>query len=57
MAIYRVPRAQKPSPIFSIHTLLSEPKTNMDLDPIIKMFDHLKEKIQKVDDLVLRSLN
>ena len=30
---------------------------NMDADPIIKMFDHLKEKIQKADDFGLRSLN
>ena len=30
---------------------------NMDVNPIIKMFDHLKEIIQKADDLGLRSLN
>ena len=31
--------------------------TNMDVDPIIKIFDHLKEKIQKADDFGLRSLD
>ena len=31
--------------------------TNMDVDPIIKIFDHLKEKIQKADDFGLKSLN
>ena len=28
----------------------------MDVDPIIKMFDHLKKKNQKADDYGLRSL-
>ena len=29
----------------------------MDVDLIIKMFDQLREKIQKADNLELRSLN
>ena len=29
----------------------------MDVDPIIKMFDHLKENIQKADDFWKISLN
>ena len=28
----------------------------MDINPIIKMFDHLKEKIRKADNFELRSL-
>ena len=54
MAIYRVPGAQKPSPIFQ---RIKEKIQNLNVDPIIKMFDHLKEIIQKADDLGLRSLN
>ena len=42
---------------FLIHTLLGKPKNNMDVDLITKIFDHLKEKIKKADDLRLRSLN
>ena len=47
-------------PIFFNHTLIrriKEKVPNLNMEPIIKMFENLKEKIRKADEFGLRSLN
>ena len=36
---------------------IKEKVPNLNIEPIIKMFDNLKEKIRKADEFGLRSLN
>ena len=36
---------------------IKEKVCNLNIEPIIKMFDNLKEKIRKADEFGLRSLN